>query len=73
MQRLGLVALTIGAILSAPALAADGKDAPPDQIARPAPLILRGGGADQSGLPASGNVPDVTRGTPPNPGPVFSS
>ena len=71
MQRLGFVALAIGAMLSAPALAADGKDAqiaPPDQIARPLPFVFRGGGAEQSDLPASGNVPTVTRGTQPNPG-----
>ena len=71
MQRLSLVALAIGAILSLPALAAD-KDAqivPLDQTARPLPLVLRGGGAEeQSGVSASGNVPTVTRGTQHNPG-----
>ncbi len=71
MQRLSLVALAIGANLSLPALAAD-RDAqivPLDQTARPLPLVLRGGGAEeQSGVSASGNIPTVTRGTQPNPG-----
>ena len=65
------MALVIGAILSLPALAAD-KDAqivPLDQTARPLPLVLRGGGAEeQSGPPVSSNVPKVTPGAQPNPG-----
>ena len=71
MQRLGFVALAIGANLSLSALAADrdAQIAPLDQIARPLPLVLRGGGAEeQSGLSASGDVPTVRRGTQPNPG-----
>ena len=72
MPKLSLAALAIGAILSLPALAAD-KDAqivPLDQTARPLPLVLRGGRAEeQSGVSASGNVPAVTSGAQPNPPP----
>ena len=64
LQRLGFVALAIGAVLSTPALPADGTDAQivsPGQIDRRLPLVLRGGGADES-------APTVTRGTQPIPG-----
>ena len=68
LQRLGFVALAIGAVLSTPALPADGTDAQivsPGQIDGPLPLVLRGGGADQS---VAASAPAVTRGTQPIPG-----
>ena len=52
----------MAAILSASAFAADGKDAAADKIAGPLPLVLRGGGADQS---VAASAPTVTRGTQP--------
>jgi hypothetical protein len=68
LQRLGFVALAIGAVLSTPALPADGTDAQivsPGQIDGPLPLVLRGGGADQS---VGASARTATRGAQPIPG-----